>query len=85
MACGFGSAAHKGLNAGAKAMAGTAIDLLTRPETLVAIQAEFAEYSKKHPYKPFLPDNAVPPLDMNAELMKQFIPLMQPHYVEDVK
>jgi len=85
VACGFGSAPHKGINAGAKAMAGTAIDLLSRPETLKVIQAEFADYSKKHPYKPFLPDNAVPPLDMNAELMKQFIPRMQSHYVEEVK
>jgi aminobenzoyl-glutamate utilization protein B len=85
VACGFGSAPHKGLNAGAKAMAGTAIDLLTRPETLAATKAEFTEYSKKHPYKPFLPADAKPPLDMNAELMKQFIPLMQAHYVEEGK
>jgi aminobenzoyl-glutamate utilization protein B len=82
VACGFGTAAQKGLNAGAKAMAGTAIDLLTRPELLAAIKSEFDEYSKKHPYKSFLPDDARPPLDMNAELMRQFIPLMQPHYVE---
>lgn len=85
VACGFGSAAHKGLNAGAKAMAATAIDLLTRPNILSAIKAEFDDYSKKHPYKSFLPDDARPPLDMNAELMKQFIPSMQRHYVEDFK
>jgi aminobenzoyl-glutamate utilization protein B len=85
VACGFGTAAHKGVSAGAKAMAGTAIDLLTRPDALSAIQAEFAAYSKKHPYKSFLPDDAKPPLDMNAELMKQFIPLMQAHYVEEGK
>jgi aminobenzoyl-glutamate utilization protein B len=83
VACGFGSAAHKGLNAGAKAMAGTAIDLLTRQGALAAIRSEFDAYSKKYPYKSFLPENAEPPLDMNLELMKQFIPLMQPHYVED--
>jgi aminobenzoyl-glutamate utilization protein B len=85
VACGFGSAAHKGVNAGAKAMAGTAIDLLTRPETLATIKAEFDAYSKKNPYKSFLPDDARPPLDLNAELMKQFIPLMQAHYVEEAK
>jgi aminobenzoyl-glutamate utilization protein B len=85
VACGFGSAAHKGLNAGAQAMAGTAIDLLTQPDALVAIKSEFDAYSKKHPYKSFLPADAKPPLDLNAELMKQFIPLMQPHYVEEAK
>lgn len=82
VACGFGSAAHKGLNAGAKAMAASAIDLLTRPDRVAAIKSEFEAYSKKHPYKSFLPEDARPPLDLNAERMKQFMPLMQPHYVE---
>jgi aminobenzoyl-glutamate utilization protein B len=85
VACGLGSAAHKGVNAGAKAMAATAIDLLTRPDVLTAIKQEFDAYSKNHPYKPFLPEDAKPPLDMNADLMKQFIPLMQSHYVEDAR
>ena len=46
----------KGLNAGAKAIAASAIDLLTKPEELQA-QDEFEDYSK-HPYKPFLPADA---------------------------
>ena len=83
VACGFGSGPHKGVVAGAKAMAGTAIDLMTRPEVLTAIKAEFEAYSKKHSYKSFLPPDAKPPLDMNEALMKQFVPLMQAHYVED--
>jgi aminobenzoyl-glutamate utilization protein B len=83
VACGFGSAAHKGLNAGAKAMAATAIDLLTRPAVLDAIRSEFAAYSKEHPYNPFLPEDARPPLDINEELMKHFAPLMQRFYVEE--
>jgi aminobenzoyl-glutamate utilization protein B len=85
VACGYGSAAHKGLNAGAKAMAGTAIDLLQRPEALRAVRAEFDTYSKTHPYKSFLPPDAQPPLDLNADLMKQFISAMQKHYVEEPK
>jgi hypothetical protein len=32
-----------------------------------------------------LPDNARPPLEMNADLMKQFIPAMQQHYVNEAK
>lgn len=85
VACGFGSAAHKGLNAGAQAMAASAIDLMQRPEALSAIRSEFEAYSKKHPYKSFLPADAKPPLEMNAELMQQFIPAMQSHYVEEAK
>ena len=68
----YGSAAAKGLNAGAKVMAASAIDLLTKPESLAAIRKEFEEYSKTHPYKSFLPENATPPLDLNRELMDKY-------------
>jgi aminobenzoyl-glutamate utilization protein B len=83
VACGYGSAAHKGLNAGAKAMAATAVDLLMRPDALAAIRAEFAAYSQTHPYKSFLPEDARPPLDINEQLMQRFAPLLQRYYVED--
>ena len=82
VACGYGSAAWKGLNAGAKAMAATAIDLFTRPERLAQIRDEFVAYSAEHPYKSFLPPDAQPPLDINEELMKQYRPLMEPFYAE---
>lgn len=78
--CNYGSGAWKGLNAGAKAMAATAIDLLTSPEELQKISREFEDYSKKHPYKSFLPDDAQPPLDINEELMKKYRPLMEKYY-----
>jgi aminobenzoyl-glutamate utilization protein B len=68
----YGSAAWKGLNAGAKVMAGTALDLLTKPKLLEDIKAEFAAYSKTHPYKSFLPEGAKPPLDLNKELMEKY-------------
>jgi aminobenzoyl-glutamate utilization protein B len=70
--CGFGSAAWKGLNAGAKVMAATALDLITQPLTLAAIKTEFEAYSKDHPYKSFLPEGAKPPLDLNKELMEKY-------------
>jgi aminobenzoyl-glutamate utilization protein B len=68
----YGSAAWKGLNAGAKVMAGTALDLLTKPELLNEIRKEFISYSKDHPYKSFLPEGARPPLDLNKDLMNKF-------------
>lgn len=82
VACGQGSGAWKGLGAGAKAMAASAIDLLTQPEALKAIRAEFEEYSKKHPYKSFLPADAKPPLDLYEKSMQQYRPLMEAFYVE---
>jgi aminobenzoyl-glutamate utilization protein B len=78
----YGSLAWKGLNAGAKAMAASAIDLLTLPEELAKAKAEFDEYSEEHPYKPFLPEDAVPPLDLNRELMEKWRYIMEDTYTE---
>jgi aminobenzoyl-glutamate utilization protein B len=72
VASNYGTAAWKGLNAGAKVMAGTALDLLTMPKLLEEIKNEFAAYSKTHPYKSFLPEGAKPPLDLNKSLMDKF-------------
>ena len=72
VASNYGTAAWKGLNAGAKVMAGTALDLMTKPKLLEEIKNEFAAYSKTHPYKSFLPAGAKPPLDLNKDLMDKF-------------
>jgi aminobenzoyl-glutamate utilization protein B len=72
VASGYGTAAWKGLNTGAKVMASTALDLLTKPKLLDEIKKEFAEYSKDHSYKSFLPEGAKPPLDLNKELMDKY-------------
>lgn len=82
VACGYGSTAWKGLNAGAKAMAASAIDLLTEPEKLKEIRDEFEEYVKAHPYKSFLPDDAEPPVEINEKLMNQYRPLMEAFYTQ---
>ena len=49
VACNYGSTAWKGLNAGAKAIAASAIDLMTRPEELKKLRTEFEEYVKEEP------------------------------------
>ena len=82
VACGYGSTTWKGLNAGAKVMAASAIDLLTKPSELKKLRDEFEEYEKEHPYKSFLPEDAVPPLDLNEELMKKWRPIMEKYYSE---
>lgn len=78
----YGSTAWKGLNAGAKAMAASTIDLLTKPEELKKLRDEFEAYSKEHPYKPFLPEESVPPLDLNEELMNKWRSLMENFYID---
>ena len=73
VACSFGTASWKGLITGAEVMAATTIDLLTKPELLDAVRAEFEDYSKSHPYKSFLPEGNIPPLDLNRELMEKYL------------
>ena len=68
----YGRAAWKGLNAGAKAISASALDLLTNPKLLEEIKNEFNEYSKDHQYKSFLPEGAKPPLYLNKELMDKY-------------
>jgi len=79
----FGSIAWKGLNAGARAMALTAVDLLTGPEELKKIRAEFEEYMKTHSYKSFLPAEARPPLELNQALMEKWRSLLEQHEIKD--
>lgn len=76
----FGSTAWKGLNAGAKTMAASAIDLLTMPEEIKKLRDEFEAYAEKNPYVPFLPLDSEPPLDLNRERMEKWRPLMEKYY-----
>jgi len=64
-------------------MAATALDLLTKPKLLNEIKDEFAEYSKEHPYKSFLPEGTKPPLDLNRELMDKYRKAMMQAGLED--
>ena len=70
--CNYGPSAWKGLNTGARVIAATAIDLLTKPKVLDGIKKEFDEQSRTHPYKSFLPEGAKPPLSLNKELMDKY-------------
>lgn len=74
--------AHQGLIAGAKAMAASGLDLLSKPEELAKLRAEFEEMSKKYPFKSYLPDDATPPLDMYEQLMKKYRPLLEEFYYD---
>ena len=69
---GFGTAAWKGLNVGAKAISASALDLLTNPKLLEEIKKDFEEYMKNRPYKSLLPHGAQPPVEMNKQLMEKY-------------
>ncbi len=80
VACNHGSMAWKGLNAGARVIGLTAVDLMTNSAVLDSVRAEFEEYSKTHPYNPLLPVDAEPPLDLNKELMEKWRGVMEDTY-----
>ena len=63
---GLAPAAHKGLALAAKAMAGVAVDVLTKPELLKAAKDEFAAFRARNPFKNPITDDIEPPLDMSA-------------------
>jgi len=73
--------AHKGEVAGAKALAGTMLDLLTSADVLKAAHEEWTEYTKTSPYFSLLPADAKPDVDMNKEMMAQYRPEMSKFYL----
>jgi aminobenzoyl-glutamate utilization protein B len=75
--------AHKGMVAGAKAMAGSILDLLTKPDLLQKARAEFEEATKTTPYYEVLPADAKPPLDLNKATMDLYRPEMRKFYLSE--
>ena len=62
---------HKGKVAGAKVLAASILDLMSKPELLTAARAEFDVEGKKVPYFSLLPADAQPPLDLNRAEMEE--------------
>jgi aminobenzoyl-glutamate utilization protein B len=73
--------AHKGMVAGAKALAATVLDFLTRPELVTQARAEFEKATTEMKYFPVLPDDAKPPLDLNRETMERYRAAMSRFYL----
>jgi aminobenzoyl-glutamate utilization protein B len=73
--------AHKGMVAGAKALAGTMLDFLTKPELVAQAKAEFVKATTEMKYFPVLPADAKPPLDLNRETMERYRAAMSRFYL----
>jgi aminobenzoyl-glutamate utilization protein B len=74
--------AHKGMVAGAKVLAGTILDLLSRPELVAAARAELDKQTSEMKYFAVLPADAKPPLDLNKETMDRYRPAMRQFYLD---
>jgi len=77
------SIAHKGALAGAKAMAASAIDLFMDPKLVALAKETFKEEIGDTEYRPLLPPDQKPPLELNRNLMERYRPAMREHYLKE--
>ncbi|WP_326525286.1 amidohydrolase [Sphingomonas sp.] len=75
--------AHKGVQAGAKAVAMTVVDLLTKPKLLADAKAYFATVqTKDQKYVPVLAKDDAPATWMNADIMARYKPELAKRYYD---
>jgi len=78
--------AHKGATAGAKVVATTVIDFLTKPQLLDQAKEYFLNVqSKETQYKPMITEKDPPPIYLNEEIMKQYRPQLEKFYFDETK
>jgi len=78
--------AHKGATAGAKVVATTVIDFLTKPQLLDQAKEYFLNVqSKETQYKPMITEKDPPPIYLNEKIMKQYRPQLEKFYFDETK
>jgi aminobenzoyl-glutamate utilization protein B len=75
------SIAHKATIAGAKVLAGSTVDLLTKPELLAKAKETFKKEVAGATYRPLLPPDQKPPVTLNVEEMAKYRDEMKKHYL----
>ena len=78
--------AHKGVVAGAKAMAMTILDLIMTPELVEDAWTYFREeQGMKQEYIPMVTDEDEPAIYLNTDIMEEFRPQLEPYYYDETK
>ena len=78
--------AHKGANAGAKVVAMTVIDFLTKKDLITSAWDYFDNIqSKETKYKPMITENDSPPTYLNKSIMDSFRPKLEKYYYDETK
>ena len=78
--------AHKGVVAGAKAVAMTVLDLMTTPQLVQQAKDYFVNVqTKDQKYVSMLSPGDVPAIHRNDELMAKYRPLLEPFYYDAKK
>jgi len=75
--------AHKGSTAGAKVMAATIVDILTKPELVTEAKKYFTEVQTKDTkYTPFIRPQDRPATDLNVDIMARYRDRMRQFYYD---
>jgi aminobenzoyl-glutamate utilization protein B len=75
--------AHKGVTAGAKAQAMTALDLVMRPDLVKAAWAYFKDVqTKDRHYTPLIRPEDKPAISLNEQTMARYRPEMKKYYYD---
>jgi aminobenzoyl-glutamate utilization protein B len=78
--------AHKGVTAGAKVIAMTALDLIVRPELVQQAWTYFRDVqTKDRKYEPLIAPGDLPLTATNARTMDQYRPELRKHYFDPTK
>lgn len=78
--------AHKGGTAGAKVVAATLIDFLTKPQLVQQAKDYFVNVqSKETKYRPMITEKDPPPSYLNEAIMKQFRSELEKFYFDETK
>jgi aminobenzoyl-glutamate utilization protein B len=77
------SIAHKGAEAGAKALAASVLDFIVEPALVAEARRTFAQEIEGVEYSSLLPANQPVAIDTNRELMDRYRPLMERFYLRE--
>jgi aminobenzoyl-glutamate utilization protein B len=78
--------AHKGVIAGAKVMARTALEYFTTPAKVEEAWSYFRDVQTKNAkYQPFITENDPPATWLNTDIMREFRPQLQRFYYDETK
>jgi aminobenzoyl-glutamate utilization protein B len=75
------SIAHKGALAGAKVMTAAIAECLKNPAIVAEAKRTFKDETDGVEYRPLLPNDQKPPVDLNRAMMDKYRPLMEKHYL----
>jgi len=77
------SIAHKGALAGAKVMAASIVECFKNPAVVDEAKRTFKDEIAGIEYRPLLPREQKPPVDLNRAMMEKYRPLLAQHYLKE--